>query len=242
MASFAESVVAHRRRARSPPPRNASRPSSRRERRIARSRPHSSSPTGRSKGTCRASSESSASDIGQSWHERSPPVNHRGSRRQRRGTRPFQPIPLLPSLESGGHNGHPRTRRRSDDPQALVRHRCRRCSARARRARVRRSWGADQSAATVHVSPDLVDRAAAARQAELSSMLDARERSFAARSDAGIVSPDPVRDDRFQLAPASTAAPGRNDRLGRRDSSGCRSESGSAAASYSQSASCWPRG
>jgi len=68
-------------------------------------------------------------------------------------------------------------------------------------------WGADRSAAMVHVSPDLVDRVAAARQQELSSMLDARERSFAARSDAGIVSPDPVRDDRFQLGAASTAAP-----------------------------------
>ena len=38
-------------------------------------------------------------------------------------------------------------------------------------------------------------------------MLDARERSFAARSDASIVSSDPVRDDRFQLDAASTPAP-----------------------------------
>ena len=44
------------------------------------------------------------------------------------------------------------------------------------------SWGADRNQETVRVSPDLVDRAAAARQQELSSMLDARERSFAAKS------------------------------------------------------------
>ncbi len=103
-------------------------------------------------------------------------------------------------------------------------------------------WGADRSAAMVHVSPDLVDRVAAARQQELSSMLDARERSFAARSDASIVSPDPVRDDRFQLDPASIrdSAPERSARPTR--SSGCRSESGSAAASYWRSASSWRRG
>lgn len=70
------------------------------------------------------------------------------------------------------------------------------------------SWGADQNQATVRVSPDLVDRAAAARQQELSSMLDARERSFAAKSEATrVVSPDPVRDDRFRLDPASIPSP-----------------------------------
>ena len=69
-------------------------------------------------------------------------------------------------------------------------------------------WGADRRDATVHVSPDLVDRAAAARQQELSSMLDARERSFAAISGAAsIVASDPVRDDRFQLDPASIPTP-----------------------------------
>ena len=70
------------------------------------------------------------------------------------------------------------------------------------------SWGADRNQATVHVSPDLADRVAAARQQELSSMLDARERSFAAKSDATtVVSPDPVRDDRFRLDPASIPTP-----------------------------------
>ena len=38
------------------------------------------------------------------------------------------------------------------------------------------TWGADGNQETVRVSPDLVDRAAAVRQQELSSMLDARER------------------------------------------------------------------
>jgi hypothetical protein len=66
------------------------------------------------------------------------------------------------------------------------------------------SWGADRNQATVRVSPDLADRAATARQQELTSMLDARERSFAVKSEATrIVSPDPVRDDRFRLDPAS---------------------------------------
>ena len=40
------------------------------------------------------------------------------------------------------------------------------------------SWGADRNQSTVRVSPDLVDRVDAARQQELSSMLDARERSL----------------------------------------------------------------
>jgi hypothetical protein len=70
------------------------------------------------------------------------------------------------------------------------------------------SWGADRHQATVNVSPDLVDRAVAARQGELSDMLDARERSFAAKSDAAtIVAPDPVRDDRFRLDPNSIPTP-----------------------------------
>ena len=66
------------------------------------------------------------------------------------------------------------------------------------------TWGADGNQETVRVSPDLVDRAAAVRQRELSNMLDARERSLAAKSEATtIVAPDPIRDDRFRLAPAT---------------------------------------
>ena len=67
--------------------------------------------------------------------------------------------------------------------------------------------GADRSQSTVHVSPDLVDRLDAARQQELSSMLDARERSSAVKTDATIVSTDPVRDDRFRLDPSSIPTP-----------------------------------
>ena len=68
------------------------------------------------------------------------------------------------------------------------------------------SWGADQRQATVSVSPDLADRIAAARQQDLSSMLEARERSFAAKHAATtVVAADPVRDDRFQLDPSSGA-------------------------------------
>jgi hypothetical protein len=70
------------------------------------------------------------------------------------------------------------------------------------------AWGADQNQATVRVSPDLADRVAAARQQELTSMLDGRERSFAAKSVAMTVTTlDPVRDDRFRLDPSSIATP-----------------------------------
>jgi hypothetical protein len=70
------------------------------------------------------------------------------------------------------------------------------------------SWGADQIGATVRVSPDLADRVAAARQQELSSMLDARERSFASKTETtSVVSADPIRDDRFRLDQASIPAP-----------------------------------
>ena|SRR5688572_1407527 len=69
-------------------------------------------------------------------------------------------------------------------------------------------WGAEQSEETVRVSPDLADRVTAARQQELTSMLDVRERSFAAKSEAtSVVSPDPVRDDRFRLDAASIPTP-----------------------------------
>lgn len=70
------------------------------------------------------------------------------------------------------------------------------------------AWGADQNEATVRVSPDLADRVAATRQQELTSMLDARERSFAAKSVAmTVTSSDPVRDDRFRLDPSSIPTP-----------------------------------
>jgi hypothetical protein len=70
------------------------------------------------------------------------------------------------------------------------------------------SWGADRNQATVRVSPDVVDHAVAARQQELSSTLDARERSFTAKSDAAaVVSRDPVGDDHFRLDRATIPTP-----------------------------------
>jgi hypothetical protein len=66
-------------------------------------------------------------------------------------------------------------------------------------------WAADQYAGTVRVSPDLVDRAIAARQNELATILDARERAQGTRP--GLVAPDPVHDDHFRTDPSSTATP-----------------------------------
>jgi hypothetical protein len=70
------------------------------------------------------------------------------------------------------------------------------------------SWGADRTQASVRVSPDLVDRAAAARQQELFAVLDARERSFAtSRVAAPAARPEPAHDDHFRLDPSSLSTP-----------------------------------
>jgi hypothetical protein len=70
------------------------------------------------------------------------------------------------------------------------------------------SWGADRARLSVHVSPDLADRVAAARQKELFAVLDARERSFAtSRVAAPARAPGPVHDDHFRLDPSSVATP-----------------------------------
>ena len=71
------------------------------------------------------------------------------------------------------------------------------------------SWGADRRDAPVRVSPDLVDRAAAARQAELERTHYLREdRALATKRDvARAVTTDPVRDDRFRLDPSSNPTP-----------------------------------
>ena len=58
------------------------------------------------------------------------------------------------------------------------------------------SWFNDQQQAGVRVSPDLVDRAVAAKQAELSTMLDAREQSLGAKIDQ-TVSPLDQRERAF---------------------------------------------
>jgi hypothetical protein len=69
-------------------------------------------------------------------------------------------------------------------------------------------WFADQSQATVHVSPDLGDRADAARHDELLTMLDRRERALTARSVAAApATADPVRDDRFRIGQPSGPTP-----------------------------------
>ncbi len=59
------------------------------------------------------------------------------------------------------------------------------------------SWFADQQQPSVRVSPDLVDRAVAARQHELSNMLDAREQALVAKSDQSTVSPLDQRERAF---------------------------------------------
>jgi hypothetical protein len=70
------------------------------------------------------------------------------------------------------------------------------------------SWGADRSQASVRVSPDLADRAAAAKQKELFAVLDARERSFAAsRVAATAGTPEPAHDDHFRFDPSSVPTP-----------------------------------
>lgn len=70
------------------------------------------------------------------------------------------------------------------------------------------SWGADRGQPTVHVSPDLADRVAAARQKELFAVLDARERSFAtSRVASPAARPEPVHDDHFRLDPSSVPTP-----------------------------------
>jgi len=70
------------------------------------------------------------------------------------------------------------------------------------------SWGADRSQPTVRVSPDHVDRVAAARQQELFATLDARERAFAtSRTDSTSANPEPVHDDHFGLDAASVPTP-----------------------------------
>jgi hypothetical protein len=67
------------------------------------------SPTGPSRGTSRASSESSASGTAWSSQARSRHVKHRGRWCQTQGKRPFRPALRLRSLEPGGRR-HPRAR------------------------------------------------------------------------------------------------------------------------------------
>ncbi len=74
-------------------------------------------------------------------------------------------------------------------------------------------WATDHYGGTVRVSPDLVDHAVAARQNELASVLDARERAQGTRP--GIAAPDPVHDDHLRADQSSTPAPVGTSRSGR---------------------------
>jgi hypothetical protein len=70
-------------------------------------------------------------------------------------------------------------------------------------------WGADRNQASVHVSPDLVDRAAAVRQEELFAVLDARERSSAAGRMRGCTDLGLVLDYKNGCVSPRTAQHGR---------------------------------
>jgi len=66
-------------------------------------------------------------------------------------------------------------------------------------------WGADQSATIARVSPDQADRVAAAHQADLARMLDARERSQVERPAA--TTPAPVRGYQLRRDPSRLPQP-----------------------------------
>jgi hypothetical protein len=75
------------------------------------------------------------------------------------------------------------------------------------------SWGLDKGRAPVRVSPDLVDRAVAAHQAQLETMLDARERSLGAGIGNNKVSAIEARERAF--ATKQVPAPAADDWFGR---------------------------
>jgi hypothetical protein len=74
-------------------------------------------------------------------------------------------------------------------------------------------WAADHYGGTVRVSPDLVDHAVAARQNELASVLDARERAQGTRP--ATVAPNPVHDDHFRTDSPSNSTPAATSGSGR---------------------------
>lgn len=86
------------------------------------------------------------------------------------------------------------------------------------------NWGADRQSQTVVGSPDAIDRALAAEQQRLETMLDARESAFGAKREVQLgtaVYPDAVEravashertsgfrgDDRFTIDPTSQPGP-----------------------------------
>jgi hypothetical protein len=68
------------------------------------------------------------------------------------------------------------------------------------------NWGADQRGDQVRVSPDLIDRAVAAEQNRLETMLDARERSLEAGIGNGKVSALEARERSFDTKQVSSSA------------------------------------
>jgi hypothetical protein len=69
------------------------------------------------------------------------------------------------------------------------------------------NWGADQRGEQVRVSPDLEDRASAAQQARLESMLDAREQSLGAGVGNGKLSAVDAREQAFGTKQVLQPAP-----------------------------------
>ena len=69
------------------------------------------------------------------------------------------------------------------------------------------TWGADRNEPVVRVSPDLADRAEAARQADLARILDARERSQVTRVATTAAVPEPAHDDHVRLDRSSIPQP-----------------------------------
>ena len=69
------------------------------------------------------------------------------------------------------------------------------------------SWGSDQRSEAARVSPDLADRAIAAEQQRLGTMLDAREQSLAAGVGNGKLSALDARERSFQTKQVATPAP-----------------------------------
>jgi hypothetical protein len=86
------------------------------------------------------------------------------------------------------------------------------------------NWGADRQSQTIVGSPDAIDRAVAAEQQRLETMLDAREQAFATKREVQLgtgVYPDAFEravtahertsgfrgDDRFTIDPTSQPSP-----------------------------------
>ena len=150
-----------------------------------------------------------------------------GGRALKPGGRPFRPSPPLPSLETGGHEGHRRSKEEDDDPENLPHHSSVRRSARSLRAgrarrrlgrrpaepddvrrlpRSRRSGSRGAAAARVAIMLDARERASTAGRDELGvPMLEARERAFGTKREVQLTTGVP---DVFERAVAARAPAG----------------------------------